>query len=914
MSWVTLCCLVTACTPFAPAITDKPTHLLAAQNRATGTQLWQTDHTPAGTYPLSYLNTGTATASSQAYPIGTVSKWGLFAAYTPETGQELWRTDGTTAGTTLLKDLVAGERSSLPSLRMIYTRNPVVGSYLLFWSMEADRLLLNRTDGSASGTQTLARFPYSVASGKNVDEPTLHPYGQQALFWVVDDAHGLALWRSDGTAAGTRLVIDPTRSDPKNDTRGLYPVPLLSTGDEVYFISPDTHTGAYDHKPTHSLWRISDTQSDTSAEHLHRFPAKQGTAALLAANGKSVTWLQTYPSDQRPELWHFDLASQRATQVYHFAAPRSAAQSASSGKPLWFQGQLYFWLDTFDDKDRAELWRTDLTPQGTQRLLSLPSPNGEYKTPPFLFSFAGRLYFFANDGVRPAQLWISDGTPRGTKQLLAASGYQYAGGAGDGWPSSPAPYWQQGDRLVFPTFSRKGREYSNLWGLSAAAPEKPFLLGEFADPELLPPSPNDPHIHFLSAQQRWQTDGTVAGTRRLGKDPIRADWKSDIWSSGSSAFAIALPMSPPRWLLIKDEPWLLESDPAASRVLKDINTTPASQDLGQTHAVGSGWYFKRNQQLWFAADAQQPAQAVGNVPATETLVLNAYPLAAVVGDSLYFITENTQKQSTLWQAKHGQATRLQTLPTQTYLWLFPGKDSVYLAHFDHFNTAWRLLQWKTGQPQAVAITSTAEHPKTQLTGVLETKEGLLYTLVTTDNRDLYPKDRLWWQAHASQPSQALDIYIETLSFPKPLLLSTNNQVLVLQEHPKDTLSRRLFRLNTHRTHLEPVPMPPLSERTFLRATPNGLYVLTDTRLQSKPPAPLQQQLWFLPDPDLKPRLLHTFSTEQKVELTHTQGKLLYFNVRRYDSGTDDSSSDAWVSSGTPESTQRFKEDLELLLD
>ncbi len=332
--------------------------------------------------------------------------------------------------------------------------------------------------------------------------------------------------------------------------------------------------------------------------------------------------------------------------------------------------------------------------------------------------------------------------------------------------------------------------------------------------------------------------------------------------------------------------------------------------------VGPGWYFKRNQQLWFAANAQQTAQAVGNVPATETLVLNAYP-GAVVGDSLYFVTENAQKQSTLWQAKHGQATRLQIFPTQTYLWLFPGKSRVYFAHYpsyiDDSPNQWGLRQWEKRQPQAVPVTSGAEHPKTRLTDVLETKDSLLYTLTAANNQDFPPKDRLWWQAHASQPSQALDIYIETLSLPKPLLLSTNNHVLVLQEHPKDTLSRRLFRLNTHRTHLEPVPMPPLSERTFLRATPNGLYVLTDTRLQSKPPAPLQQQLWFLPDPTLQPCLLHTFNTGQNVELTHTQDNHLYFKVKPINTSID-YSADAWVSSGTPESTQRFKEDLELLLD
>lgn len=58
-----------------------------------------------------------------------------------------------------------------------------------------------------------------------------------------------------------------------------------------------------------------------------------------------------------------------------------------------------------------------------------------------------------------------------------------------------------------------------------------MLLGEFADPYLLRPAPNDQGklLYFISGKQRFQTDGTLAGTKAFGNEPLRVDWEPQPW-------------------------------------------------------------------------------------------------------------------------------------------------------------------------------------------------------------------------------------------------------------------------------------------------------------------------------------------------------------------------------------------------
>ena len=53
------------------------------------------------------------------------------------------------------------------------------------------------------------------------------------LLRAYDPQHGAELWKSDGTAAGTALVVDTSRGEPYVD--GSYPADITAVGATVFF-------------------------------------------------------------------------------------------------------------------------------------------------------------------------------------------------------------------------------------------------------------------------------------------------------------------------------------------------------------------------------------------------------------------------------------------------------------------------------------------------------------------------------------------------------------------------------------------------------------------------------------------------------------------------------------------------------
>ena len=110
-------------------------------------------------------------------------------------------------------------------------------------------LELWKSDGTAAGTVLVkdimpgAEAPYHELHMTNVDG-TL-------FFTAFDAAHGVELWKSDGTAAGTMIVRD---INPGTDSSNPYG--LTSAGGWLFF-------GAYD--PAHGveLWKSDGTTAGT---------------------------------------------------------------------------------------------------------------------------------------------------------------------------------------------------------------------------------------------------------------------------------------------------------------------------------------------------------------------------------------------------------------------------------------------------------------------------------------------------------------------------------------------------------------------------------------------------------------------------------------------------------------------------
>jgi ELWxxDGT repeat protein len=216
-------------------------------NTGAGTGLWSSDGTVAGTLPLALLALPSAGYTS---PIASDGRTMCFALqdYDEREAQVLC-SDGTRAGTAPLGPrlrnfsslallsgrvyfLLARESSTAPavlgglsvegqttefSLGDLGAKEPryltAAAGRLWFAAQRAGdqkgRWWLWTSDGTAEGTRRLPpEIPFESFLDYNSETLKLTVFAGRVYFPGMDDRHGMELWSSDGTVAGTRLVVD----------------------------------------------------------------------------------------------------------------------------------------------------------------------------------------------------------------------------------------------------------------------------------------------------------------------------------------------------------------------------------------------------------------------------------------------------------------------------------------------------------------------------------------------------------------------------------------------------------------------------------------------------------------------------------------------------------------------------------
>lgn len=129
--------------------------------------------------------------SSAPHEFATLGTTTLFSANDGSSGSELWKTDGTNGGTEMVKDINPGADDSLPGHLSHYFTN-------------------------VNGT----------------------------LFFTADDgSSGFELWKTDGTTAGTMLVMDINAGSDNS-----YPRNLVNVNGTLYFQADNGSAG-------NELWR-----------------------------------------------------------------------------------------------------------------------------------------------------------------------------------------------------------------------------------------------------------------------------------------------------------------------------------------------------------------------------------------------------------------------------------------------------------------------------------------------------------------------------------------------------------------------------------------------------------------------------------------------------------------------------------
>jgi ELWxxDGT repeat protein len=346
-------------------------------------ELWMSDGTARGTRLLGDLNPGW----DGSHPRDFLHLRGLtyFSATDKVHGFELWRTDGTPEGTFLLKDLLPGVENGFPSLLT------ELNGWLLFTSFESESgtsHALWRSDGTEAGTVRIvpSEWKRSVVGSFVV-------LGRHAYFLATESAGGPRLWRTDGTEAGLELApgvpaLGSTTSDP----------PLVRMGQAVYFARGS------------ELWRTDGTEAGTVRVKNIRQVTGEGSSGLWALTVMGdVLYFMANDGVHGPELWRTD-GTEAGTRLVVDLLPST---SFSYLQRLTAAGdRLYFVVG--DSSFMEALYVTDGTAQGTVKLAGF---SHGVPLPKEMVALGSRLYFVGYEHTTGYELWTSDGTPSGTRRL-----------------------------------------------------------------------------------------------------------------------------------------------------------------------------------------------------------------------------------------------------------------------------------------------------------------------------------------------------------------------------------------------------------------------------------------------------------------------------------------------------------------
>lgn len=233
----------------------------------------------------------------------------------------------------------------------------------------------------------------------------VNPGSGDILVIAVEDAlNGAELWKSDGTPAGTTLLRDlvagPEGSDPVN---------LTTVGSRVFF-------SVADDAGKRNLWLSNGLAAGTNLVKDLGFPNSNGPERLANLNGTLL--FVGYSVADNFELWKSDGTNGGTVQVKNINPNLSGASGINH--PFALGTTLYF--TATDGASGRELYKTDGTLANTQRVIDLVPEGGTPFVEGFDPSFAamnGLLYFAANTGGEfGAELWRSDGTEGGTQRVV----------------------------------------------------------------------------------------------------------------------------------------------------------------------------------------------------------------------------------------------------------------------------------------------------------------------------------------------------------------------------------------------------------------------------------------------------------------------------------------------------------------
>lgn len=372
-------------------------------------------------------------------------------------GSELWVSDGTDTGTTIVKDIKPGSNGSVFALSAV---------------MMNDKLYFVANDGVhgkemwvSDGTSTfMLKDIYPGKLGGVYNDGPFVAYNGKVYFTASDSVHGGELWCTDGTSTGTNMLIDlwPGISNSS-------PASITVSMSKLFFIADDgVHGNEY--------WCSDGTLSGTRLLHDIDLGAGGGGSniplgRLTFFNGNSY-FTGSASRKQGMELYATD-----GTTAWLVKDIDTLSEKSSMPHSFTVVGNKLYFIAKHTHYG-VELWCTDGTDTGTYMVKDIGQ--GNIGAAYFLYGdLNGKLLFSAETITTGIELWLSDGTATGTHILK------------DLFPGTSS-----GKLDVRSDVNSAGRynECNNIHK------NKYYFSG------------NDNTSDWV---QLWQTDGTLAGTKKI---------------------------------------------------------------------------------------------------------------------------------------------------------------------------------------------------------------------------------------------------------------------------------------------------------------------------------------------------------------------------------------------------------------
>ncbi|MEP6951529.1 MAG: ELWxxDGT repeat protein [Ginsengibacter sp.] len=402
---------------------------------ATGTEVYITDGTSAGTVLVSDINPGAA--GSAPGLMALLNGFLYFAATRPAEGRELWRTDGTPGGTTLVKDIQPGPVGSFAADLDIF--HPFIipsfifsnGSYLLFAAnTTGSGNELWKSDGTGVGTVLLKEINTGHVSADSSNPSNYYTLNNITLFTATDATHGNEIWKTDGTPAGTVLVKDINPGTPGFDEFEFAPGFAFPFFLGFHTFNNHAYFQANDGTSFGELWSTDGTGVNTILlKNIAQttFPISIMVSQAVNLPNKFIFPIADSTTPFRSELWQSDgtpggtvlfksFPPVQENDVPEIFVPNSADFLNRTLTQQLFQGNKFFFTAR-DGANGYELWISDGTLAGTHVVKDINPGAGNGididRNVSALYTNTA-LFFAANNGANGNELWQTDGTAGNT--------------------------------------------------------------------------------------------------------------------------------------------------------------------------------------------------------------------------------------------------------------------------------------------------------------------------------------------------------------------------------------------------------------------------------------------------------------------------------------------------------------------